>query len=298
MTNPVDYSAFSEPDIRRFNGQIPGLDRQSFYIGPFVFGVVVIIAAWGLFLPLLGVCLALVTAVSKNVFVGFGAIGILLIGFVAAHLYALWLVLFSYRSTESTLRLALFAWRNKLSFGQKISQLDIPGLIRDSRKSTYSGCTMEGHYNGKSFEFQSVYTLRQSYNIVSVRIVRADTFEKNVELPHILFNCKSNDRFFVSNLPRYFDRSEKINLETTLDKNYTMYSKADPVTTLSLISPDIIAIIADHGKNIDIELCMDRVTIMMNWGYAGKDTFETSLKIIDALRPKIERYFRIQQSIN
>jgi hypothetical protein len=286
MNSPADYTALDEKNIRSFNGQINGESRLSLFAGPAVVGFVGLIICWAAYFPLL----RLSGAAFYN--------AVLSILFIVANVWVVWMMIFTHRSGEAVLRLALFASRNNLRFFYKLNQLSIPGLIRDSRRTTISGVQLEGSYNGKAFEYQNSYTLGQSYNIMSVRILRSDDLEKHVELPHILFNCRSNDKLFGKNISKYFAESNKISLEGDLDNKFTLHSKVDPITTLSFVSPDLIAIIQDHAHDIDIELYMDRVTIMTNWGYPDKQNIETSLNLVDALRPKIERYFRIQSSID
>ncbi len=97
------------------------------------------------------------------------------------------------------------------------------------------------------------------YDNVNVRGVEV---EFPVKFPHIVIDSHDNDRWYRGMLFRPVE-SERFELEGDFYKSFSVYSPAlSRNGALAILTPDVMRLIMDEGKDYDYELHRTRLTVM------------------------------------
>ncbi len=74
-------------------------------------------------------------------------------------------------------------------------------------------------------------------------------------LPNIILDARSNNIWGMSNLPIYFDQTQKMQLEGDFDTYFDVYCpKGYERDALYVLTPELMAILVDNGSQYDIEI--------------------------------------------
>jgi hypothetical protein len=102
-------------------------------------------------------------------------------------------------------------------------------------------------------------------------------------LPQVVFDARSNNSLFGSNLPVRYDKVQKLNLESAVAKVYDVYApNGYSVDVGSILAPDLLRQFIKYAPSSDIEI-VDNILYVYN--YASSFTLSGSvLKEIEPLR--------------
>lgn len=138
---------------------------------------------------------------------------------------------------------------------------------RKSRSSYIKGTDREYPYTIGDDLIQ--YTSVSSY-------MRGIDIELPKEFPHIYIDGHASDKFRG---PRYyFDKSNMLSLEGNFDTSFQVYAPKNYETlALSILSPDVMAVLVDNANKYDIELFGSHLRIISNKKIFNKHEDESDI---------------------
>jgi hypothetical protein len=192
-----------------------------------------------------------------------------------------------------------FAMQNGLTYRYHSKQVPDYGAIfgiGDSREMRHivSGQNFEfGNYSYKTGSGKSRAT--HTWGYLCVTLDRA--------MPHILLDAKvNNSRLFgqevSSNLPYGHDTAQLVRLEGDFNEHFNIYApKGYETDVFYVFTPDLMALLIDHGANCDIEVVGDKLYVylpqMFTQSVAGVEYIEQLLHVlIPKLQDRTTRYTR------
>lgn len=110
-------------------------------------------------------------------------------------------------------------------------------------------------------------------------------------LPHMVLDNKHNNFWKMTNLPEYFDSSQKLSLEGDFDSHFTLYApKEYERDALYIFTPDVMANFIDNGFNFDAEIIDNHLYIYSDSIFFANEKFiSTAYAAISSLGNKIEK---------
>lgn len=116
-------------------------------------------------------------------------------------------------------------------------------------------------------------------------------------LPNMVLDAKSNNFFGFSNLPNYLDKSQRLALEGDFNKHFDLYvPKQYEQDALYLLTPDVMAVLMDHGAKYDMEVVDDKLYFYKNGRIdllkeiSLREIFDMVEKIAGELRDQSDYY--------
>jgi hypothetical protein len=236
----IDYSAFDEKNVKKYNGKLKGLPKLSSPIT-----ALIIVSA----IPLLVLAPALRDP-----------LGIILAIVVVYVIYRL-----TWNGRDASIRSALFADRNGFNYswqGGKLRSLQgIGSVLGEPMMSN----VVSGFVYGQNFKMCGIYSDKLFKQILLVSLPN--------KYPHIILDAKQND-MIVSSLHRTFPDNKEFVLEGNFPDYFRVFSATTPVETLQILSPDLMVRLIDYPKRADIEIIGDQLLLICNFKYVNKNIFK------------------------
>ncbi|MGW9112825.1 hypothetical protein [Microbacterium sp. NPDC055683] len=223
-------------------------------------------------------------------------IGILAIGLLAPLTVValwVWVTVRLVRQDRRRYRLHLFArdngWRYAPWAGASAyaGMYAAPGAVVDvfDRIEIEAGDPIElGTYRGKTGSGRST-TIRQT-DYVRVPLGTA--------LPHIVLDARLNDRAFGrSNLPLEFAGGQQLVPEGPTADAFRLYCPAGyEADALYLFSPDVLAVMLDHARDLDVEIRDDALYLCAPRGIVttDPDRWRSVLATVEAITVKTRQW--------
>lgn len=243
----MDYSAYTEDNIRKYNGEIPGLP----WLLPPLFGrTVLFIIAWFVIInPLWFITVVLLSKFSW-------AILYLFLMYIPINV-VFWILLGKFIKTgdENMFRMALFAQRNNFHFTYEQRPFDGDTRTKSVIKNPLTSSRVTGLVNDAPFNI--FCTLGKGmYVILQLELPNS--------YPHIVLDSTSND-FIASNLLSIFPEGKELVLEGNFPDYFRVYSAGSPTESLQILSPELMARMIDYPKKVDIEIIEDKLHLILNY---------------------------------
>lgn len=161
-------------------------------------------------------------------------------------------------------RLTRFATTNGMLYSTTVSAPRYPGAIfavggsrqvyerlwRDESPPLHVGNYRYTTGSGKSKQ-------THQWHFLGIRLPR--------RLPHMLLDAKSNNSIFGSNLPVFFDRSQRLSLEGDFNEHFTLYCPREYETdALYIFTPDLMVLLIDEAAKHDVEIVDDWMFVYSN----------------------------------
>lgn len=110
-------------------------------------------------------------------------------------------------------------------------------------------------------------------------------------LPHMVLDNKHNNFWKMTNLPEYFDSSQKLSLEGDFDSHFILYAPQEyERDALYIFTPDVMANFIDNGFNFDAEIIDNHLYIYSESIFFANEKFlSTAYAAISSLGNKIEK---------
>lgn len=154
-------------------------------------------------------------------------------------------------------RLDRFAQANGMTWYPEAKNPALPGLIfglghgrvaRDIVRGDRPRLVEFANYRYKTGSGKNETT--HTWGYVAVRLTSP--------LPNIVLDATGNNSFLGSNLPRSFDRGQRLSLEGDFDRYFALYCpEGYERDALYLFTPDIMARFVDHAAELDVEIVDD-----------------------------------------
>ncbi len=262
----MDYSAYSEKNIGRYNGKISGV--------PWIMPALVSRTILFTLIWLLAVnpsIFIILTLLGSN-----GIIVLLTFIFYIPLNVTIWILLGNATRSgkDYTLRSALFAHNNNFKYTLQPGRYDSEGVLASVLGAPMTSNKVEGTINDTPFKFFGSYG-RGFYVILNVELPNS--------YPHILLDSRSND-LIVSNLLSRFPQDKELSLEGDFPNYFRVFSAGSPVETLQILSPDLMARMVDYPKKADIEIINNQLHIILNFKSLEEDDvkmlFESARQIL------------------
>lgn len=165
----------------------------------------------------------------------------------------LWWFWNAYNSAVQRMRLKLFAADNSFDFEPSSLASNEPGAIFSMGESQSFEHVVSGKYLGLPFEFGNFFYMtggknrrKRWYGVLRVTLSR--------RVPHVLLDGKHNNYLRISNFPQFKNR-QKLQLEGDFNKYFDLYvPHGYERDALYFITPELMALLVDHGAKFDIEL--------------------------------------------
>jgi hypothetical protein len=191
-------------------------------------------------------------------------------------------------------RLDRFAQANGMSYLSQLADPHLPGMIFGRGSSRASTDLVRGE-QPRFVEFANyTYVTGSGKNRTTHRwgyvAVKLDT-----PLPHIILDATGNNGLFGSNLPKVFDKDQRLSLEGDFDQYFSLYC---PVgyerDALYLFTPDIMARFIDTAAELDVEIVDDWVFFYAKRDLSTLDpaTWEWLFTAVAALLDKLDQWGR------
>lgn len=163
---------------------------------------------------------------------------------------------------QQAMRLRDFAPANGFVYQPAYNTRTLPGLLfTDSNSDSSFETVVSGTYHNMPFLFGNACFVTGSgksrtetwYGIVQVGLTR--------RVPHVLLDSKHNNSWFMSNFPNV-QRSQRLRLEGDFNDYFDLYvPKGYERDALYFITPELMALLIDHGAKFDVELVDDNLII-------------------------------------
>jgi hypothetical protein len=169
------------------------------------------------------------------------------VGFIGA-----W-VIQGYFHTLRMLRLMRFAADNHLHFEPFSHANDQPGAIFQLGKDQVIEHKLSGTYTGLDFEIGNFFYMtggknnqKRWYGMLRIKLSR--------RLPNVLLDGKQNNKLHISNMPN-FKNNQRLQLEGDFNNYFDLYvPKGYERDALYFMTPELMALLIDHGAKFDIEV--------------------------------------------
>ncbi|WP_125099593.1 hypothetical protein [Leucobacter chromiireducens] len=98
------------------------------------------------------------------------------------------------------------------------------------------------------------------------------------QLPHLVIDWLANGK-----LSEFLAGSQRLSLEGDFDRNFACYAPAGYARdALELLTPDVMAVLIDHGRHWDIEVVEDRILVVSRRVLGRWDRAETTALLLFA----------------
>jgi len=109
-------------------------------------------------------------------------------------------------------------------------------------------------------------------------------------LPHLVLDAAANNRpvFGSSDLPRVFDKRQRVSLEGGFDRRFQLYAPAEYAQdALYVFTPDVMAAFIDNAAAYDVEIVDDTVMFFSEGGvdYRRAEPWTDAERILTAVVP-------------
>ena len=243
----MDFSAYQEKNIDQYNGKLPDLPKL---LNPKVSRIVIFIFLW---------LLIFVPFMYLNFILTFLSIPFVFPLFITVIFMVLtwWLSGKFFRSGyDISLRLALFAQRNKFTYKMNVNNHNTNGYTGSLIGKTNLSNLVTGQFEGYDFSLFSTYG-KIFYIVLKINLPN--------RFPHIFLDCKSNNFVVTSNFPAQFPKDAEINLEGNFSEYFRAFSAGSNVETLQILSPELMQRIITYPRQADIEIVDDQLQIILNF---------------------------------
>jgi len=195
---------------------------------------------------------------------------------------------------ERMLRLDRFAAANRMTYVPQLDAPALPGMIFSVGRSRQAFDLVRGdrprfvefaNYKCVTGSGKNQTTHRWGY--VAVRL--------DVPLPHIVLDALGNNALFMSNLPKTFDRDQRLRLEGDFDRHFALYCPAGyERDALYLFTPDIMARFIDNAAALDVEIVDDWLFLYAKRDFSTLDpaTWAWLFSVVRALLDKLHQWSR------
>lgn len=192
-------------------------------------------------------------------------------------------------------RLDRFARANGMSFTPHVGGPALPGMIFSQGSERAASDLVRGQ-SPRFVEFANYrYTTGSGKNKTTHRwgyvAVKLD-----VPLPNIVLDATGNNGLFGgSNLPKTFDRKQRLSLEGDFDRYFSLYCPAGyERDALYLFTPDIMARFIDHAAALDVEIVDDWLFLYAKRDFSTLDpaTWAWLFSVVGALLDKFAQWAR------
>lgn len=169
-----------------------------------------------------------------------------------------------YTNYRDFINLTKFAKANGFSVIEKIEKPTFDGSYLKMGTNLSIFAVLNGIWKTKEFKaFNLLYLARKGGTRSSTYIVGIIIIKLPRKLPHIIFDNKANnllgDSSMVDVLP---DSSQKIELEGDFNKHFDVYVPENyERDMLYFVTPELMALLVDEGKQYDIEVIGDELYI-------------------------------------
>lgn len=184
-------------------------------------------------------------------------------------------------SGYSAIRLSNFAVANNLHYSwKKKGTVSLKGVLGDRANGLRASNLISGHYVDFSFQLFNPYT-KTRYTVMQINL-------RN-KYPHIVLDNLRNNSVLAGSITKYFEEGDSVELEGDFGKYFKVYTKADPVDSLRVLSPDVMALMVDFSHDYDIEIIEDRLNIVGNYKFSDEQGVREFFAIADKLMDKLDR---------
>ena len=286
LTEPVDRAT-----VKAYRKQLIASGRAP--TGSGAVGIVLgVIAALFFGFTLLNTVIGAIVSASQGG--GFGSFALLLvIGAVAVG--ATLLIVRGVRgSAERWYRLDRFAQANGMAWFPAAPNPPLPGMIFGQGSSRAASDVLRGE-RPRFVEFANYrYTTGSGKNKTTHRWGYV-AIKLASPLPHIVLDAVGNNALFGSNLPRVFDRDQRLSLEGDFDRHFALYCPHGyEQDALYLFTPDIMARFIDHAAELDVEIVDDWLFLYAKRDFSTLDpsTWAWLFSVVGALLDKLGQWER------
>lgn len=144
-------------------------------------------------------------------------------------------------------------------------------------------------FGGRTITFRHRYeAIELDYDDRIIVWVSTLSLSLGKHVPHIVLDSLGNNRL-MSSLTHQYNRSQLITLEGDFDTYYELYAPTKHrVDALSILSPDVMAVLIDSGAQFDIEL-VDQSLVIRTLGHVltDPDTLQAMHAVMQAVAPEV-----------
>lgn len=294
LVEPVDPAA-----ARAFAQQLRGVGGLSSQVtvGRVVSGVVIaflVVMFGSVFATVIGAIVgSSSSAAGSGVAAVFSVLPMLIIGgLIALVVFAL---VRTRRSREQRMyRLDRFARANAMSYLPRLAAPQLPGMIFSLGTSREAVDLVRGE-RPRFVEFANYRYVTGSGKNRRTHLWGYVAVKLDVPLPHIVLDASGNNGLLGSNLPRSFDRDQRLSLEGDFDRYFSLYC---PVgyerDALYLFTPDIMARFIDNAAALDVEIVDDWLFLYAKRDFSTLDpaTWAWLFSVVGALLDKFAQWSR------
>lgn len=160
---------------------------------------------------------------------------------------------------KQRLRLSMFAKDNQFEYTAKISDPGEPGIIFDEGHSRQAINVLTGSSHGSDFSIFNYQYVTGSGKSRQTHVYGVIKMSLSRRLPHVLLDAKSNNLFGkISNLPASFGGNQSLRLEGNFNTYFDVHvPDGYGQDTLYFLTPELMALLIDHGRKFDIEVVDD-----------------------------------------
>ena len=204
------------------------------------------------------------------------------------------MISFARRRRERGYRLDRFAAANGMTWYAESRNPPLPGLIfgqgRDRMASDLVRGTVPRFVEFANYRYTTGSGKNQTTHKWGYVAIKLST-----PLPHIVLDAVGNNGLFGSNLPRGFDKEQRLGLEGDFDRFFALYC---PVgyerDALYLFTPDIMARFIDHAAQLDVEIVDDWLFLYSRRDFSTLDPqmWAWLFSVVGALLGKLAQWER------
>ncbi|MFS0865993.1 hypothetical protein AB3M83_01490 [Microbacterium sp. 179-B 1A2 NHS] len=285
LTEPVDRAT-----VRAHRRQLIASGRAPRGQGAgIVIAVVVILVVGFVFLNVVGGVIATLASGGRGgALVVLGVLAVVAVGVVVG------VVALVRGSGARWYRLDRFAAANGMTWFPRAPNPPLPGMIFGVGSSRAASDVLRGD-TPRFVEFANYrYTTGSGKNRTTHRWGYV-AIKLASPLPHIVLDAEGNNGLFGSNLPRVFDRDQRLSLEGDFDRHFALYCPAGyEQDALYLFTPDIMARFIDHAAQLDVEIVDDWLFLYAKRDFSTLDpaTWAWLFSVVGALLDKLGQWER------
>ncbi|UNK70914.1 DUF3137 domain-containing protein [Microbacterium sp. H1-D42] len=199
----------------------------------------------------------------------------------------------SQRTRRNRYRIARFAAANGMTYVDRVSAPNLPGLIFPQGSARLSTALVRG-FQPRFVEFANYQYTTGSGKDSTTHHWGYVAVKLDVPLPNIVLDAKGNNAL-GSNLPASFQRGQRLSLEGDFDRHFALYCPAGyEADALYLFTPDIMARFIDHAAQLDVEIVDDWLFLYMQRPASTVDpaTWAWLFGTVGALLTKLDQWAR------
>lgn len=195
---------------------------------------------------------------------------------------------------DRSYRLDRFARANAMTWYPSVPNPPLPGMVfgsghdrvaKDVVRGEHPRFVEFGNYRYETGSGKNETTHNWGY--VAVKL--------SSPLPHIVLDAVGNNSMFGSNLPRSFDRHQRLSLEGDFDRHFALYCpEGYGADALYLFTPDIMARFIDSAAALDVEIVDDWLFLYTQRRVSTLDpaTWAWLFSVVGALLGKLDQWER------